>query len=299
MTPFIVSPNNILSNSNTELIPNQYPLHARTLEILAMKPAFQFQTDQIEEMKAFKATVFEEMKTLKHQLTTLAAERERMKDEHAKIVVFHQKENARLRDGNSSLELVRSLERENRRLADDLKIFMAQSEQQKEIIKDLEINLSLQKAKLRHANESNDLKQKIIQEFEKRATENTDEYDAKQISVLREFQAHRLQDLYQKSRRHLEVERKQNDLLRRTLTESQNAYVVEALKADVAALMEENLKLRKDNIAMRNIQFHQEKEILTLTESNQKQTIQDLDQKIHLLKAQISKMETREKEMRL
>ncbi|KAI9352211.1 hypothetical protein BDR26DRAFT_890840 [Obelidium mucronatum] len=159
--------------------------------------------------------------------------------------------------------------------------------------------MSLQKAKLRHATESNELKQKIIMEFEKRATENTDEYDAKQIAVLREFQAHRLQDLYQKSRRHLEVERKHNDSLRKTLTESQNAALIEQLKDEVAALKEENLKLRKDNLAMKNIQFHQEKEIVTLHERNQKQTIEELDQEIHLLKLQISKMEAREKEQRL
>ncbi|KAJ3284452.1 hypothetical protein BCR33DRAFT_717868 [Rhizoclosmatium globosum] len=279
--------------------PQQHTLHPRTRELLAVKRDTPSLTTEIEELKQFKATVYEELKSLKHQLAVVTKDRDKMKEDHAKVVSFHQRENARLKEANGSIETIKALEKENRRMADDLTVLLKQNEEQKEFIRDLEINISLQKAKLRHATESNELKQKIIMEFEKRATENTDEYDAKQIAVLREFQAHRLQDLYQKSRRHLEVERKHNDSLRKTLTESQNVAMIETLKDDINALKEENLKLRKDNLAMKNIQFHQEKEIVVLNERNQKQTIEELDQEIHLLKMQIQKMEAREREQRL
>ncbi|KAJ3073276.1 hypothetical protein HDU98_001894 [Podochytrium sp. JEL0797] len=294
----------IPKDTSASSTPQQHTLHPRTRELMNAKREAQFSSaspsaTSPDELKQLKATLFEELKSVKHQLSIVTKDRDKMKDDHTKVVAFHQKENARLRDATGSAETIRSLERENRRMADDLGMLVKQNEDQKELIRDLEINASLQKAKLRHANESNELKQKIIMEFEKRATENTSDYDAKQIAVLREFQAHRLQDLYTKSRRHLEVERKHNDCLRKTLTESQNAAVVEALKDEVAALKEENLRIRKDNLAMKNIQFHQEKEITTLNDRNQKQTIEELDQEIHLLKLQIQKMETREKEQRL
>ncbi|KAJ3212955.1 hypothetical protein HDU82_003438 [Entophlyctis luteolus] len=296
LTPFVST-----DPDSQSLSQNHHVLHPRTREIMD-RVSFNSQSDPlsaIQELKAFKISVFDEMKSLKNHVAILQKQNQAMTTEHSKIVAFHQREIARLRDANGNLEIVKVLERENRRLADDLKAFVLQNEEQKERIKDLEINLSLQKAKLRHANESNELKQKIIQEFEKRATENTTEYDSKQLSALREFQAHRLQDLYQKSRRHLEVERKHNDSLRKTLTESQNACVIEALKSDVATLKEENLKLKKENLAMKNIQFQHEKSIMSLTEANQRQTIEDLDQEIHLLKMQINKMEAKERELRL
>ncbi|KAJ3256028.1 hypothetical protein HDU77_003442 [Chytriomyces hyalinus] len=287
------------STSAGSNLPQQHCLHPRTLELMTQKRESHQLSEELEHLRQFKATMFEELKTVKGQLSTMTRERDKMRDDHLKVIAFHQKENARLRDANSSIDTIRALEKENRRLTDDLRVFQMKNEEMKEKVRDLEAGTSLLRAKLKHASESNELKQKIIMEFEKRVTESTDEVDAKQIAVLREFQAHRLQDLYQKSRRHLEVERKHNDSLRKTLTESQSASLVETLKSDVSALKEENLKLRKENLALKNIQFHHEKEILNLNEVSQRQTIEDLDQEIMLLKMQIQRMEVKEKEQRL
>ncbi|KAJ3398741.1 hypothetical protein HDU80_008616 [Chytriomyces hyalinus] len=279
------------STSAGSNLPQQHCLHPRTLELMTQKRESHQLSEELEHLRQFKATMFEELKTVKGQLSTMTRERDKMRDDHLKVIAFHQKENARLRDANSSIDTIRALEKENRRLTDDLRVFQMKNEEMKEKVRDLEAGTSLLRAKLKHASESNELKQKIIMEFEKRVTESTDEVDAKQIAVLREFQAHRLQDLYQKSRRHLEVERKHNDSLRKTLTESQSASLVETLKSDVGALKEENLKLRKENLAL--------KEILNLNEVSHRQTIEDLDQEIMLLKMQIQRMEVKEKEQRL
>ncbi|KAJ3223291.1 hypothetical protein HDU81_009287 [Chytriomyces hyalinus] len=279
------------STSAGSNLAQQHCLHPRTQELISQKRESHQLSEELEHLRQFKATMFEELKTVKGQLSIMTRERDKMRDDHLKVIAFHQKENARLRDANSSIDTIRALEKENRRLTDDLRVFQMKNEEMKEKVRDLEAGTSLLKAKLKHASESNELKQKIIMEFEKRVTESTDEVDAKQIAVLREFQAHRLQDLYQKSRRHLEVERKHNDSLRKTLTESQSASLVETLKSDVGALKEENMKLRKENLALKNIQFHHEKEILNLNEISQRQTIEDLDQEIMLLKMQIQRME--------
>ncbi|KAI8609461.1 hypothetical protein BC830DRAFT_1173533 [Chytriomyces sp. MP71] len=273
-------------------LPQQHALHPRTREIMASKREAQHLSEELDTLVTFKATVFEELKQLKTTVAVMTKEREQMRSDHSKVIAFHVKENNRLRDADANLEQLRALERENRRLTDDLRMFMMQRNEQQSKISDLEANVSLLKAKLKHASESNDLKQKIIMA-------RNDQVDAKQIAVLREFQAHRLQDLYTKSRRHLEVERKQNDVLRKTLTDSGNAALIEQLKTEISALKEENLKFRKENLALKNIQFHHEKEIITLSEASQRQTIEDLDQEIMLLKMQIQRMETKEKEQRL
>jgi transposase-like protein len=78
----------------------------------------------------------------------------------------------------------------------------------------------------------------------------------KQIAVLREYQAHRLQELYLKSRRHLETERKQNDTLRKTLTESQNAALIEAMRSEIIQLKEEVKEVRRENNALKVCLFY-------------------------------------------
>ncbi|KAI8832363.1 hypothetical protein BC829DRAFT_408660 [Chytridium lagenaria] len=147
--------------------------------------------------------------------------------------------------------------------------------------------------------ENNEMKQRIIMEFEHKMTSESFGFDSKHMAVLREFQAHRLQELYKKSRRHLELERRQNETLRKTLVEAHDATLVESLRSELTKVKDELRTTRRENQALKLIQHQHEREILQLTESNYKVQMEEYAEEMGRLKIQLARMEDEERHRRV
>ncbi|KAJ3296247.1 hypothetical protein HK104_001812 [Borealophlyctis nickersoniae] len=132
-----------------------------------------------------------------------------------------------------------------------------------------------------------------VQEQQSRR-DSTSEMSGRQIVALRESQVQKLQELYLKSRRHLERERKakwltpplrQNETLRKTLTECQSAALVDSLRSEIKSLNAEIAALRKENNFLR-IQQHQHQKALELLHDAQKKSrVDDYEEEIMQLKS--------------
>ncbi|KAJ3132748.1 hypothetical protein HK101_004571 [Irineochytrium annulatum] len=187
---------------------------------------------------------------------------------------------------------------ENTRLNEDCRMYVGKIggledmvAKQKERIYENELTIENLQRKVQILADNNEMKQRIIVEFERKITAESFGFDAKHVAVLREFQAHRLQELYQKSRKHLELERRQNATLRTTISESQNASVIEALRLELAKARDDFKDSRRENQALKVIQHQHEREIVHLTESNARGQADNYAEEVTRLKIQIQRME--------
>ncbi|KAI8812261.1 hypothetical protein BJ742DRAFT_793557, partial [Cladochytrium replicatum] len=129
-----------------------------------------------------------------------------------------------------------------------------------------EMNVNILKHKVSLLVQNGEMKQKMIKDFEQQISGRYSlSVDNRSLAALREFQATRLRELFERSKRHLELERKQNDFLRKNLEDSSNANLVTGLRNEVAVLKEELQEAKQENTTLRTLQYRQEK-LLRLTE---------------------------------
>ncbi|KAI9207541.1 uncharacterized protein BJ171DRAFT_492985 [Polychytrium aggregatum] len=194
-------------------------------------------------------------------------------------------ESAHAQSESALLSTILQLESSNKQLK-------SQTEQLQNTIRDQTSTIDSLRKKLRVMVENNELKQRIIQEFEKRLSgQRLLAGDSKSLGNLRDYQALKLQELYNKSRKHLDVERKQNLILRKNLDEIQTAGLVESLTTDISALRSENKELKKENATLRSIQHHHERALKMLDESQRKSLLRDYSDEVAKLKGHISRLE--------
>ncbi|KAJ1549561.1 TFIIH complex serine/threonine-protein kinase subunit kin28 [Cladochytrium tenue] len=189
------------------------------------------------------------------------------------------------------------LTKENELLRSELRDREARVEASLAESRDKEHELTALRRRLRAMVESNELKQKIIKELEGGHTsrgrtrgsgadstggDDEDPLTANDALVLKEYQAHRLQGLYERSRRHLDLERRQNDTLRRAIAESEGEDAVAGLRAELAALREEIRDVRKENVTLK---------IVLLSDADSRALLQTYEREIQLLKERIDSLQ--------
>ncbi|KAJ3333979.1 hypothetical protein HDU76_000111 [Blyttiomyces sp. JEL0837] len=275
-------------------------LAQKTREMISRSEEFANLRKELRTLREYKDSASKEITNLK-QTEALLSDKLLQKDNQFQLEVDElKKEIEGLKVYGANPEQARLIQKENERLNDDLRHYIAQVEKLKEDLYQQELNNSVLRKKMQILIESNDLKQKMLQEFEKKISvaEPAEGIDSRQIALLREFQAHRLQELYQKSRKHLEAERKQNDVLRKTVADTQNAELITLLKAEIATQNEELKELRRENQALKAIQHHHERQLLLLSDANQKTLMEDYAEEILRLRTQIARMEDHDRRFR-
>ncbi|KAJ3410313.1 60S ribosomal protein L19 [Chytridiales sp. JEL 0842] len=150
---------------------------------------------------------------------------------------------------------VKALERENKRLMADLQrqitscqTLEAENGRMKDNLRNTELQNAVYKRKIAVLTESNELKAKMLKGLEaKYMNEGGGYMDMNQVAMLKKYQASRLQDMYEKSTKTLEIERKQNESLRKCLSDSQNIAVIDALRSQVNKLKDELRQVQREN----------------------------------------------------
>ncbi|KAJ3130345.1 hypothetical protein HK098_002574 [Nowakowskiella sp. JEL0407] len=141
----------------------------------------------------------------------------------------------------------------NERLESDIEKAM-------DTISNQDLTISTLRRKLAILIENNTMKQKMIQSFESKISGQFNlSVNNQSLAALREFQANRLKELFDKSKKHLEVERRQNDTLRKNLYDTANATLITNLKDQIAQLQHDAATLKLENSTLRNLQKRHEK----------------------------------------
>ncbi|KAJ3213341.1 NADH dehydrogenase (ubiquinone) 78K chain precursor, 5-prime end [Dinochytrium kinnereticum] len=293
-------------SAKKHLIPRTGEAIARNQELESLR---QEKTDMSERL----ASLIEENQRMTREGGSLAEENNKLSSTVKRMQETLQKEEdeiKRLHSENEDLRVkcqeLETIQAENSRLSNDIREYINTiasledtCKQQKDDIYELEVVQQALQKKMQILADNNEMKQRIIMEFERKVTADSFGFDAKHMAVLREFQAHRLQELYKKSRRHLELERRQNETLRKTLVEAHDASLVESLRSDLTKAKEELRTVRRENQALKLIQHQHEREIVQLTEAHHKEQMEEYAEELTKLKLQLARMEDDDKHRRI